>query len=112
MRKLTGRARENLALAAGFGLSVAALGALWAGAPWRYQLSMGLAFCGLGYALRCKGEAGDRAYFQAMLGAAPLGAVMLLFRDRNDSHLMPALVVASWAAGLAAGTWLAARRTA
>ena len=82
---MTGRARENLALAAGFGLS--------------------------GYALRRKGEAGDRACFQAMLGAAPVGAVMLPFRDGNDSHLMPALVVAWWAAGLAAGTWLAARRT-
>ena len=44
-----------------------------------------------------------------LVGAAPIGMLLLQFRDKNDSHLMPILVVAVWVTAILAGSYFGAR---
>lgn len=91
----------------GFAFSFAGVGLLWIGLPWAYQALMFLPFLLLAFALAKAG--GASIPISIVYGALPLAMVMLMFRDRNDSHLMPVLVVACWLAGILGGRALAAR---
>jgi hypothetical protein len=100
-----------LALVGGFALSFLGLGVLWIGTPWPYQALMLFPFLWLAFAITRAGSAGDRVFVLILVGAAPIGGVMTMFRDRNGSHLGSILVVCAWLAGVLAGQQLAARRT-
>ena len=104
--------RTFIAFAGGFALSFIGLGALWAGAPWPHQALMFFPFFLLAYALARTGEPGDKPFVLIIGGASPLGLILTMFRDKNDSHLMPILIVCSWLAGILTGHLLAARRPA
>jgi hypothetical protein len=94
------------ALAGGFLLSFLGFGLLWSGIPWHFQLIMAVPFLLLSYAVFrwSKGKIGFCAF--VVIGAAPLGMLMMQLRDTNGSHLMPILVVVSWLLGLTAGCYL------
>lgn len=101
--------RAFFAVAAGVGLSFLGFGVLWAGAPWRYQALMFFPFLLATFAVTRTGASGDKTWLLVIYGAAPLAALLTLFRDRDDSHLMPILMVCSWAGGALAGHVLGAR---
>ena len=100
--------RMVAALAGGLLLSFLAFGLLWIGTPWPLQALMLVPFFLLAFAVAWTGEPGNAAGLTVAYGAAPLGAIMMMFRDKSDSHLMPILVVLSWLAGILAGHFLAA----
>lgn len=96
-----------MAVAGGFALSVLAIGVLWIGTPWHLQALMFVPFLLLAFAITRTGAVPDNVYLFAAAGAAPLGGILMLFRDKQDSHLMPILMVVAWAAGLAVGHFVA-----
>ena len=101
--------RSMLALAGGFGLSFLGLGLLWIGTPWPIQALMAVPYFILTWALtRGASGAANQLLTFVLTGAAPLGGLIMMFRDKNDSHLNSILTVAAWAAGAALGR-LAAR---
>ena len=93
------------ALIGGFVMSFVGLGILWAGVPWHYQYLMGFLFFLLALAIA---RFGTRAMF-ILVGAAPIGMLLLQFRDKDNSHLMPFLVVAMWVIGALVGSYFGAR---
>lgn len=97
------------AAAGGFALSFLGLGLLWIGVPWAYQSLMFFAFFLLSFAVTRARAAGDDVSLFVIYGALPLGALISLFRDKNDSHLMPILIVCAWLAGALLGRSLAVR---
>jgi hypothetical protein len=101
--------RALFAVAAGVGLSFLGLGVLWAGAPWRYQALMLLPFLFATFVVTRTGVSGDKTWLLVIYGAAPLAALLTMFRDRDDSHLMPILMVCFWALGALGGHVLASR---
>jgi len=94
------------AIAGGFVLSFLGFGLLWVGTPWEYQLLMVLPFLALSFAVTRIGSAGEQGCLLIVCGALPLGTVIPMFRDQNDSHAMSILIVCGWAAGIAAGYYL------
>lgn len=94
------------AIAGGFVLSFLGFGLLWVGTPWEYQLLMVLPFLALSFAVTRIGSAGEQDCLLIVCGALPLGTVIPMFRDQNDSHAMSILIVCGWAAGIAAGYYL------
>ncbi len=102
--------RAIAALAGGAVLSFLAFGVLWIGTPWHLQVLMGIAFFILTWVLtRGVPAAANSLFGLVMVGASPLGLLMMRFRDKNDSHLFPILIVCSWVAGAALG-WFLNRR--
>jgi hypothetical protein len=102
--------RSFLSVAGGLVLSFLAFGVLWIGTPWKYQALMGVPFFLLTLATAWKDEDGGKRQLALVLaGAAPLGLLIMKFRDPSGSHVKPVLIVCAWAAGAALG-WLAARR--
>lgn len=97
-----------LAVPGGFILSFLGLGVLWAGTPWPYQFLMFFAFLLLALGIRRWGGTA----LPMLMGAAPIGALLVQFRDKDNSHLMPVLLVASWVAGTWLGHHLGGRRAA
>ena len=96
-----------LALAGGFFLSFLGFGLLWSGIPWHFQLLMFFPFLLLTWVIsRCNQGAVDGCVC-ILLGAAPLGILIMQFRDNNDSHLLPVLMVICWLIGVIAGFFLA-----
>jgi hypothetical protein len=97
-------------LAAVFGgavLSFLAFGALWVGTPWPLQALAAIPFFALTWLVtRGVPAASGRLLVFVLIGAAPLGSMITRFRDKNDSHLKPVLIVCSWAAGAALGRFL------
>lgn len=91
------------ALLGGLALSLLGMGLLWAGAGWGWQLLVGLPFLGLGYGVARAGGRDEAVSLLVIVGAAPLGMMVMMFRDRDDSHLLPVLTVLSWLAGAVAG---------
>lgn len=100
--------RAFFAAAGGFALSFLGMGTLWIGAAWHYQALMFLPFLLLAFAITRSGEPGDKLFMVVIYGAAPIGLLITQFRDSNDSHLMPILMVCAWLAGVLAGHCLAA----
>ncbi|MGQ2978663.1 MAG: hypothetical protein ACT6Q9_03100 [Polaromonas sp.] len=98
-----------VAAGGGFGLSFLGLGTLWAGAAWHYQALMFFPFFVLAFALTRLGPSGDKLFLLVICGASPLGLLLTMFRDRNDSHLMPILMVCTWLFGVLSGHWLAGK---
>jgi hypothetical protein len=45
-----------------------------------------------------------------LVGAAPLGALLVRFRDAEGSHLMPVLLVTVWILGALGGAFVGAKR--
>lgn len=95
-----------LALIGGFLLSFIGFGVLWSGILWHYQLMMFLPFLLLSFVLTRWSKGRLDSCILIICGAAPLGALMTQFRDSNDSHLMPILVVVSWLIGIISGYFL------
>ncbi|MGE5089376.1 MAG: lysophosphatidic acid receptor [Candidatus Levyibacteriota bacterium] len=97
-----------VALAGGFILSFVALGALWISTPWRYQMLMFLPFLALSYVTARASDAGGRDLLLLLIvaGATPIGALVVQFRDKDGSHLMPVLIVCAWVAGATLGRYL------
>lgn len=93
------------ALLGGFVLSFAGMGALWVGAAWPYQALMSVPFMLL--ALASRRLAGSA--IPVLVGALPVAVMLVQFRDANNSHAMPVLVVAGWALGILLGHALGAR---
>jgi len=96
-----------LALVGGFLLSFLGFGLLWSGIPWHFQLLMFFPFLLLAWAISRWNDGTVDGCISILLGAAPLGILITRFRDNNDSHLMPVLMVVSWLIGVAAGYFLA-----
>jgi hypothetical protein len=96
-----------IALAGGFLLSFLGFGLLWSGISWPIQLIMILPFFLLSYGLfRWSNNATLSCAF-VFIGAAPLGLLITRFRDTNDSHLLPILIVCGWALGILASFYFA-----
>lgn len=95
------------ALIGGFLLSFLGFGLLWSGMLWHVQLIMVLPFALLSYVVTrwSKGKIGLCIFI--FVGAAPLGILITQFRDNNDSHLMPILIVMGWLLGVILGYFLA-----
>lgn len=96
-----------LALIGGFFLSFLGFGLLWSGIPWHFQLLMFFPFLLLAWAISRWNQGFVDGCILIVLGAAPLGTLIMRFRDNNDSHLMSVLIVVSWLIGIAAGYFLA-----
>lgn len=92
-----------LALAGGFLLSFLGFGLLWSGISWHMQLIMTLPFFLLSYGLYRWSNNATLSCVFILVGAAPLGLLITRFRDTNDSHLLPILIVSSWVIGIFAG---------
>ncbi len=107
MSALKNTLRGGVAVGGGFGLSFLAFGLLWIGTPWHFQALMFIPFFLLAFAVARTGARDDRLALLVAGGAAPLGLIFTLFRDRNDSHLMPILTVLAWLAGILAGHFAA-----
>lgn len=90
----------------GFALSFLGFGLLWIGTPWAYQFLMVLPFFALSFAVTRIRTVGNQACLLIVCGASPLGMVIPMFRDNNDSYVMSGLIVCGWAAGIAAGYYL------
>ena len=98
------------AIAGGFALSFLGFGLLWIGTPWEYQFLMLLPFLLLAFAVTRFGRSGNQTYLLVVCGASPLGMLIPMFRDKNDSHAMSVLIVCGWAAGIVAGYFLGRKR--
>lgn len=98
--------RVLLAVAGGFALSFGGLGVLWIGTAWPYQALMFMPFFVFAFGLSRTGGVGENAFLMIAAGAAPIGALFTMFRDKNDSHLMPILMVCAWLAGILEGHFL------
>lgn len=97
--------RAALAMAGGAALSFFGMGILWIGTPWPLQALMFFPFLGL-TAILTRTDPEKRSWaLEAIAGAGPLGLLLMRFRDANDSHLKPILIVCAWAAG----AWLGGR---
>lgn len=94
-----------VALVGGFALSFVGFGVLWAGAPWHYQLLMFFPFLLLAFAITRFG--GNTLL--VLLGAMPVGALLLQFRDKDNSHVMSFVVVGAWVAGTLIGHYVGGR---
>lgn len=93
------------ALLGGFILSFLGLGVLWAGAPWPYQMLMFFPFLLLALAVRRFGGSG----LYVLIGAIPVASMLVQFRDKDNSHLMPVLVVIAWGLGTLLGHYFGGR---
>ena len=82
-----------IGLAAGFGLSFLSLGILWTGVNQWIQTVVTIGFFGVSYFIAGKSK---NAVSTLLLGAVPVGGMLLLFRDKNDSHLLSIMIVSSW----------------
>jgi len=93
------------ALISGFLLSFLGFSILASGIPWLVQLVMILPFLLLSYGILrwSRGAIGLCAFIG--IGAAPLGLLVMQFRDTNGSHLMPILIVTGWLIGICAGCY-------
>lgn len=92
------------ALGGGFLLSFLGFGLLWSGIAWAVQMVLALLFfTALSYALSRWSQGAILPEILLVIGALPLGLLMMQFRDTSGSHLMPVLVVLSWLLGIAAG---------
>ncbi|MBI1397994.1 MAG: lysophosphatidic acid receptor [Betaproteobacteria bacterium] len=94
-----------VAMIGGFALSFVGLGVLWAGAPWHYQILMFFPFLLLAFSVT---RFGTNA-LPVLLGALPIGALLLQFRDKNNSHLMPFVIVGAWVVGILLGHYVSIR---
>lgn len=97
------------ALAGGLILSFIGFGLLWAGASWPYQFGMLVPFLVLAFFLARRSLV---AAYGVLAGAAPIAIIIVQFRDNDNSHLMPVLVVAGWIAGTLLGHFLGRRYNA
>lgn len=95
-----------LAVVAGFLLSFLGFGLLWIGLNPYIQECFSLAFFLLSFSLARFVKDADFAPYAPLIGIAPLGSLILQFRDKNDSHLVPILLVAGWVIGIIAGARL------
>ncbi len=98
-----------VAAGGGFILSFIGLGVLWIGTPWHYQALMFFPFLLLSFSVTRIRNARDNMFLPVLYGAMPIGALLLLFRDKNNSHLMPILMVCTWVAGTLLGHYLAGK---
>ncbi len=92
-----------MALIGGFLLSFLGFGLLWSGIPWHYQVLMFFPFFLLSFAITRWSGGMIAACIFILCGVTPLGALMIQFRDTNDSHLLPFLMVLSWLIGIVSG---------
>jgi hypothetical protein len=97
------------AVGGGFILSFIGLGVLWIGTPWHYQALMFFPFLLLSFSVTRIRNARDNVFLLVLYGAMPIGALMVMFRDKNNSHLMPILMVCTWVAGILLGHYLAGK---
>jgi hypothetical protein len=96
-----------VALLGGFLLSFAGLGVLWAGTAWPYQMLMFFPFLLLAFAVKHFGG----TVIPVLIGALPVASLLVQFRDKDDSHLLPVLVVVAWVLGVLLGHFLGGRRS-
>lgn len=94
-----------LGLVAAFAFSFLGFGLLWIGLPFPVQCGLSIPFAALAVVLARQLQNGTSAAAAIFVGAGPIGSMITLFRDKNDSHLLPILVVVSWAMGAALGIW-------
>ena len=100
------------ALIGGFLLSFLALVALWSGIPWIVQIAIFLPFLLFSYTVFEWTNESWIICALILVGAMPLGILMMQFRDTNGSHLLPTLMVMSWIIGISAGCYLGKLRGA
>ncbi|UJP05727.1 MAG: lysophosphatidic acid receptor [Nitrosomonas sp.] len=94
------------ALGGGFLLSFLGFGLLWSGIAWMFQIAMFVPFMLLSYAIFRWSGGGIGLCVLILVGAAPLGALMVQFRDTTGSNLLTTLMTACWVIGVLAGCYL------
>jgi hypothetical protein len=95
-----------LGAALGFGFSFLGVGLLWIAVPLYAQAGLGGLFALAGYILARSAKNFSTAAASLAVGASPLALLLVQFRDKENSHLVPILLVAGWYAGLAIGAGL------
>ncbi len=90
---------------AGLGLSFLALGLLWIGTPWHVQFLMTAPFVLAGYVTKHFGG----STIPVLAGLFPLGAVVVQFREKNESHAISIALVSAWVVATVGGAFLAQR---
>lgn len=105
MSRLSSGFWTGTGVVAGFILSFTALGLLWIGTPWPYQFLMFVPFLLVACVLRRFG----RTSFPMLYGIVPFAALFVQFRDVNDSHLFPVLLVTAWGLAILLGHFLGGR---
>lgn len=93
------------ALFGGFILSFLGIGALWVGLSWQYQMLMFFPFLMLAFGIKRFG--GNVVHI--LIGALPVASILVQFRDKQNSHLMPILIVITWLLGMLLGHYLGGR---
>lgn len=96
-----------LGILLGFTLSFLSFGILWTGINQWAQSVVTILFFILCYLLSRRVK---NAMLGMMIGAAPAGGIIMLFRDKNDSHLLGVSIVASWVAAAGLATYLNRRK--
>jgi hypothetical protein len=96
---------KTVGFAAGFILSFIALGVMWIGTAWSYQFMMFVPFLLIALIL---GRFGG-ASLHMLIGIAPIGVFFVQFRDNNNSHIFPILLVCTWGIAIVLGHYLAMR---
>jgi hypothetical protein len=97
-----------LAILLGGVLSFLSIGLIWTGINQWSQAVITLLFFGLSFFASKKTQFDPRVLGAILIGAAPLGGIVTLFRDKNNSHLLGFAIVASWIIA----SYLGARRPA
>lgn len=98
-----------LGLIGGFALSFLGVGLLWVGLKTPIQCTNAILFFLLSYLLTKFLKKSNIVFGIIVAGAAPLASILVRFRDSEGSHLMPFLVVTSWAAGTFLGSKIGSR---
>ena len=94
----------------GFGLTFLGMGVMWIGVAFPFQLLYSLVFLFAGFVSRRFAKDDLEAFLPIAIGALPLAALFVQFRDPSGSHLWPIVIVASWAVDLGLGVFLGRKK--
>ncbi len=96
----------------GFGLSFLSVGMLWIAMPFYVQALAFFPFLLLSLLVGRYSKSFSMAASTVIVGALPMAKMMVGFRDKDDSHLMPILMVSCWMLGALVGAWLGSSKFA
>lgn len=95
-----------LSVIGGFALSFLGLGLLWIGIPFPVQFAHAALFFLLTYTISKTIKNPNSVSVAVIAGATPIASLFVRFRNNEDSHLFPILIVLSWLLGTLLGAVL------